>query len=111
MLPALDGASSSGVLLGAFLAFYAFIGFEDMVNVAEEVRQPRRTMPRAILLAFGVTALLYVLVAAAGVLAVAPEELAESRTPLALLMGDREGRICYDQRDFLDTRRRRGPRR
>src|SRR5690606_2323441 len=40
----------SGVMAGAFLAFYAFIGFEDMVNVAEEVKDPRRTMPRAILL-------------------------------------------------------------
>jgi APA family basic amino acid/polyamine antiporter len=91
MLPSLDGASSSGVMLGAFLAFYAFIGFEDMVNMAEEVKQPRRNLPRGILLAFAATALLYLLVSTAGVLAVAPAELAQSRTPLALLTGGPAG--------------------
>ena len=42
---------AQGIFLGAFLAFFAFIGFEDMVNVAEEVRQPERNMPMAILTA------------------------------------------------------------
>ena len=39
-----------GVFAGAFLAFYAYIGFEDMVNVAEEAKNPSRTMPLAILI-------------------------------------------------------------
>ena len=37
----------NGILLGGILAFYAYIGFEDMVNVAEEVRNPVKTMPLA----------------------------------------------------------------
>src|SRR6056297_3394491 len=52
----------SGVAGGAVLAFFAFIGFEDMVNMAEEVRDPERTLPRAILAALAITAVLYGLV-------------------------------------------------
>jgi amino acid transporter len=78
---------SSWQLVGsaAVLAFYAFLGFEDMVNVAEEVRDVRRTMPVAILVTVAVTTLLYVLVAVVSVLAVPPAELAASEAPLALV--------------------------
>ena len=72
-------------MLGAFLAFYAFIGFEDMVNVAEEVKEPRRILPLAILITIGISTLLYLLVALVAVLALPPAELAQSRAPLALL--------------------------
>jgi len=74
-----------GILLGAFLAFYAFIGFEDMVNVAEEVKDPTRTLPKAILLALGAATVLYMLVALVVVLALPPAELAETRAPLATI--------------------------
>jgi amino acid transporter len=73
----------TGVTLGAFFAFYAFIGFEDMVNVAEEVREPRRTLPRAIYLVLIIAALLYVLVALVAVLVLDPESLSASDAPLA----------------------------
>lgn len=76
----------SGIGIAAFLAFYAFIGFEDMVNEAEEVRHPRRNLPWGILSAIGITTVLYLLIATAAVLAVKPEELATSRAPLALLV-------------------------
>jgi amino acid transporter len=69
----------------AVLAFYAFLGFEDMVNVAEEVREVRRTMPRAILLTLLVTTVLYALVTTVAVLVVPPEELAASDAPLSLV--------------------------
>ncbi len=75
-----------GILVGAFLAFYSLIGFEDMVNLAEEVRNPRRNLPRAILLALGMTTLLYVAVSTVSVLALPPEALAQSRTPLAAVL-------------------------
>lgn len=84
--PALDGATWVGVLAGVVVAFYAFIGFEDMVNVAEEVKDVRRTMPRAILITLGATALLYVLVGLVAVLSVPVSDLAASRAPLALLV-------------------------
>ncbi|MCP3918850.1 MAG: amino acid permease [bacterium] len=77
----------SGLALGAFLAFYAYIGFEDMVNVAEEVREPQRNLPIAILAALGLTSLLYVLICLVAVLALPPEELARSRIPLADILG------------------------
>ena len=73
----------SGIAAGAALAFFAFIGFEDIVNMAEEVRDPTRTLPRAILAALVITTLLYVAVSAAAVHAVAPADLARSESPLA----------------------------
>ena len=39
---------------GAIIAFFAFIGFEDIVNMAEEVSRPERTLPRAILLSLAI---------------------------------------------------------
>lgn len=51
------------IMFGAFLAFYAFIGFEDIVNMAEEVKQPEKSLPRAIYLSLIVTSLLYALTA------------------------------------------------
>jgi amino acid transporter len=85
LVPPADPAVWQGILLGAFLAFYAFIGFEDMVNVAEEVRDPVRTLPRAILLTLAAATALYILVALVAVLALPPAELAETRAPLALI--------------------------
>ncbi len=85
LLPPADAAVWHGILLGAFVAFYAFIGFEDMVNVAEEVKDPVRTLPRAILIAIAVSTALYLLVALTAVLALPRAELAASRAPLALL--------------------------
>ena len=67
------------------LAFYAFLGFEDMVNVAEEVHDVRRTLPIAILVTIAVTTLLYALISTVAVLAVPPAELAASTAPLALV--------------------------
>jgi amino acid transporter len=85
LLPPFDAATWAGIAAGAFLAFYAFIGFEDMVNVAEEVKDPRRVLPSAIILAMTVSTGLYLLVAIAAVLALPLEELAGSDAPLALM--------------------------
>ncbi len=76
----------TGVVMGAFLAFYAFIGFEDMVNVAEEVKNPERTLPRAALLALAIATCLYSLVSVIAVKVVPASELAESAAPLALVV-------------------------
>ena len=72
-----------GISSGAFLAFYAYVGFEDMVNVAEEVKNPRRNMPIAILLALGIASLMYVMVAISALLVLTPEALSLSEAPLA----------------------------
>lgn len=75
--------SMLGILSGAFLAFYAYIGFEDMVNIAEEVNNPQRNMPRAILWSVIVSTCLYsgVTLVALGLLS--PTELAQAEAPLA----------------------------
>ncbi len=79
----------SGAVL---LAFFAFIGFEDMVNMAEETRDPTRTMPRAIIAALAVTTVLYALVAWAAVRAVPVNALGDSQSPLALVFTQATGR-------------------
>ena len=75
----------SGVAAGAVLAFFAFIGFEDIVNMAEEVARPERNLPRAILWSLLITSLLYALVSFAAVRAVPLEALGQSEQPLALV--------------------------
>jgi amino acid transporter len=81
----LEGLGIGGVLLGAFLAFYAFIGFEDMVNVSEEVKNSRKTMPRAILISLVISTLLYLLIIVVATRAVDINQLANSDSPLALV--------------------------
>ncbi|RMH43507.1 MAG: amino acid permease, partial [Alphaproteobacteria bacterium] len=84
--PASVAEAVPGPLAAAtILAFFAFIGFEDMVNMAEETREPARTVPRAILAALALTGLLYMLVAFAAVRAVPVAVLAASEQPLALV--------------------------
>ncbi len=75
--------SVGGIGLGAVLAFFAFIGFEDIVNMAEEVDDTDRTLPRAILVSLAVTSVIYALVALAAVRAVPVSVLAASDSPLA----------------------------
>ncbi len=77
-----NGAAWIGVLAGSFLAFYAFIGFEDMVNIVEEVKQPERTMPLGIILALSISAVLYILIALIAVLAMPMDSLSASEAPI-----------------------------
>lgn len=72
-----------GVLGAAGLIFFAYLGFEDIANLAEEAVDPPRAIPRAILLAVAITTTLYVLVAAASVTLLDPAKLAVSPSPLA----------------------------
>jgi len=83
LAPPLDAAAWTGILGAAFLAFYAFIGFEDMVNMAEEARDVRRAMPRALVLSLVLTTVLYMIVSMALVLFIPTDELAQAGTPLA----------------------------
>lgn len=80
-----DWTVVSGILAGAILAFYAFLGFEDMVNVAEEVRDAPRVMPRAIIITLVVTGLLYIAIATVAVRVVPLNALAGAEAPLALV--------------------------
>ncbi|MEW6270672.1 MAG: APC family permease [Thermodesulfobacteriota bacterium] len=75
-------ASLGAVLGGATLAFYSYIGFEDTANVAEEVRDPRRVLPRAILGAIAISCLVYVGVTLAALMTLPADVLAHSDAPL-----------------------------
>ena len=81
-----DGVSSDLLLLvvmqGTVLTFFAFIGFEDTINVAEECRDPHRTIPIGLLAAMGIAAALYIAVAITAVSVVPWQELAAAPGPL-----------------------------
>jgi amino acid transporter len=70
------------LMQGAVLTFFAFIGFEDTINVAEEVRRPERTIPLALMLAMGMAAVLYIAVAVTAVSVVPWAELAAAPGPI-----------------------------
>ena len=82
LLPPFESAFGISILLGAFLAFFAFIGFEDMVNVAEEVKNPQQTLPTAILLALFIATLIYAAVSLVAVLTLDQATLSASKAPL-----------------------------
>jgi APA family basic amino acid/polyamine antiporter len=72
----------AAALAGAALAFYALIGFEDSVNVAEETRDPIRTFPRALFVGILVAGVLYFLVTVGASAVVPTSDLAASSGPL-----------------------------
>jgi amino acid transporter len=78
-------AAWSGVLSAALLAIFAFTGFEGLANIAEEVMEPARTLPRAIFLTLLLVTLLYVVVVWIALIGVPREELAATTAPLSLV--------------------------
>jgi len=74
------------LLAATSLAFFAMVGFEDSVNLAEETQDPSRSYPRAILGGLAITATVYVLVSIFAVAVVPPADLAGSETPLTLVV-------------------------
>ena len=81
----LDASVLSGIAFGSLLAFFAFIGFEDLANVVEEARDPHRDIPRAMVLTLLISTVLYVAIAVIAVSAVPIAELAASPAPLSLV--------------------------
>jgi APA family basic amino acid/polyamine antiporter len=75
-----------GTLQAAGLLFFAFAGYARITTLGEEVKAPRRTIPRAVLVALGITLVVYATVAAVALLAVGPEALAASDAPLATVV-------------------------
>ncbi len=81
--PPFNFKAYSSVFSGAFLAFFAYIGFEDLANVAEEAKNPKKSLPIAIMTSMILCTLLYVIVAIVCVLALPISLLANSEAPLA----------------------------
>lgn len=90
-LPPFNATALSGIAFGSLLAFFAFIGFEDLANVVEEARVPHRDIPRAMVLTLLISTVLYVLVAAVAVSAVPVERLSSSAAPLSLVFREVAG--------------------
>jgi basic amino acid/polyamine antiporter, APA family len=72
-----------GVLQSAGLLFFAFAGYARIATMGEEVRNPQRTIPRAITIAFGITVAVYAVVGTSALLVLGPSRLASSPAPLA----------------------------
>jgi basic amino acid/polyamine antiporter, APA family len=77
------GASAGGVLQAAGLLFFAFAGYARIATLGEEVRDPARTIPRAIPLALAITLAVYALVAVAALAVLGPGRLAQAQAPLS----------------------------
>ncbi len=75
------------ILNGAVLTFFAFLGFEDTINVAEECRNPETTMPIGLIAAMVMAAVLYIAVAITAVSVVPYAELAKAPSPLTAVVG------------------------
>jgi amino acid transporter len=79
---ATDGSMIWPVIAATTLAFFAMVGFEDSVNMAEETKDPVRYFPKVLLAGLLITGLIYILVSISSVTLVAPEQLGEGETPL-----------------------------
>lgn len=80
------GAGVSGITAGASLAFFSFIGFDAITTAGEEVKNPRRNIPIAILICIGVATLLYVAVALGAIGALGADAVADKPAALSLVV-------------------------
>jgi APA family basic amino acid/polyamine antiporter len=90
-VPPLTLSVWTGIGFASLLAFFAFIGFEDLTNMIEETHEGEHAIPIAMALTLILTSLLYVLIAAIAVTAVPPEHLAASSAPLSLVFQELAG--------------------
>lgn len=88
LIPPLDGQIWVGIGAASLLAFFAFVGFEDLANIAEEAVDPDRNMPLAIIWTLVLATILYLLVVSVVVLTVPIDELSKSAAPLNLMFAD-----------------------
>ncbi len=92
----LQSPGAGGVLSAAALVFFAFIGFDEVITLAEETKDPTRVVPRALLAALGISTVLYVAVAISAVSVLGADSLASSPRPLADVMGHSLGSSAGD---------------
>ena len=89
----------TGVIGASSLVFFAYLGFEGMANLSEEMRNPRRDLPRAIILALAISTFFYILVSISAVSVLGWENLSRSSAPLA----DVAARVLGVRADLLLT--------
>jgi len=95
MFVAAPGYDIFAVFQGAFLAFYAFVGFEDLANVAEEAKTPKKSMPIAIMGSLFIALFLYIAVAVVAVLSLPLNELSSTNAPLADILSQKGQHYAY----------------
>lgn len=76
----------SGIIAAVSVIFFAYIGFENVANLSEEVKDSRKTVPRALILALLISTIIYMLVAIAAIRELGWEALSESKAPLTLVV-------------------------
>lgn len=82
----------NGILAASALAFFAYIGFEEIVKLAEETDAPEKNIPRALFIASGIVIVIYGLVAVSAVSVIPYQELGRSTSPLADIIGKDYGK-------------------
>jgi len=82
------GSSFGAIFSAVALIFFAYIGFEDIANIAEEVKDPARNLPRAIIYSIIITTVLYCLTAISVVSILHYEEIASSQAPLSSVVSE-----------------------
>jgi amino acid transporter len=82
-LPPAGPTFDTSVMAAAALLFFVYLGFEEVANLAEEVRNPGRDIPLALFASLAITTTLYVAVGFAVLSLATPAELAGSEAPLA----------------------------
>ncbi len=88
LVPPLKISAWSGIASAGLLAFFAFVGFEDLANIAEEAIEPRKNLPRAILLTLFIATAIYLVVVSVVVLVVPMDQLRGSAAPLSLVFDE-----------------------
>jgi len=93
----ISGFDFGGIFASASLVFFAFIGFDEVITLSEETKNPKRTVPLALFLALSISTVLYVGVAIVAVSVLGVDGLINSSRPLADVMsqtvGDRSAKL------------------
>ncbi|WP_127845906.1 APC family permease [Psychroflexus aestuariivivens] len=92
-LTKLNDAGWNGVVAASALIFFSFIGFEDLVKMAEETKNPKKVMPKGVLLSGLIVLVIYVLIALSSVSVLDWKELANAEGPLAAVIETKLGSI------------------
>jgi len=95
MFVSAPGYDVFAVFQGAFLAFYAFVGFEDLANVAEEAKDPKKSMPIAIMGSLTIALILYMVISIVAVLSLPMDELSATNAPMAVIMATKGEHYAY----------------
>lgn len=85
----------NGVLEATALIFFAFLGFETIVKLSEETKNPSKTIPKAIILSVIISSIIYILVSISAVSVLGWENLSNSKAPLAEVASKSLGGIAF----------------